>query len=278
MCALVTRFDLTAVSNYMDILRAAVDADMADDVVRILTEECWHPNNKTVCNLPVLMYATKVCAVNTCAALLKLGASMRCSSSSARSPNAISILTVICFSPEPWQRMAPVLDVFKAWDLKELQSIVDSTQHMCNTPLYTASVRRNILLARELIALGADVNCKGYGLHSGLLHTLVMQSSASPLEQSPDECFAFFEYLLDNTSVDIERTDANGLTALHRAVERGRRSHVEALLSRGANPLAVSVSGESPLDFAKNAHHKYPGLFEIVQSYATAGSALKEAK
>jgi ankyrin repeat protein len=61
--------------------------------------------------------------------------------------------------------------------------------------------------------------------------------------------------LLD-AGVDVNHSDASGITALHRAAQRGDPSLVETLLDRGADPVAISDAGWSALDWFSIEQHK----------------------
>jgi uncharacterized protein len=68
--------------------------------------------------------------------------------------------------------------------------------------------------------------------------------------------------LMRNSKIDIEHRDANGDTALHRAVETGMRSLMRALLAAGADPQARTKNGETALHLA--ALHPEPELTDLL--------------
>jgi uncharacterized membrane protein YfcA len=68
--------------------------------------------------------------------------------------------------------------------------------------------------------------------------------------------------LMKTSKIDIEHRDANGDTALHRAVETGMRSLMRALLAAGADPQARTKNGETALHLA--ALHPEPELTDLL--------------
>jgi ankyrin repeat protein len=75
------------------------------------------------------------------------------------------------------------------------------------------------------------------------------------------------EVLVESGVVDLERRDKGGLTALAWGVSYGHREVVRALLRAGANPLAVTNSGATPLSMAQK-----PGkerILEEILQYVT---------
>ncbi|MFT3766268.1 MAG: ankyrin repeat domain-containing protein [Minicystis sp.] len=56
--------------------------------------------------------------------------------------------------------------------------------------------------------------------------------------------------LLARQAAEIDQRDANGATALHRAVRCRCSGAVRVLLRQGADPLARNGSGSTPMDLA----------------------------
>ena len=93
-------------------------------------------------------------------------------------------------------------------------------------------------LAEMLIEAGADVNVREE------------EAGGTPL------MYAAFVNQVDavkallHADADIETPDYQGLTALHWAASGGSKESVIILLHAGANPLALTNDGETPLDCA----------------------------
>ncbi len=66
------------------------------------------------------------------------------------------------------------------------------------------------------------------------------------------------ELLLDQLTVEVNKPDMNGVTALHLAVKMQDLKLVESLLKRGANALAQDSSGCRPLDLIDTQHFADP--------------------
>ena len=68
--------------------------------------------------------------------------------------------------------------------------------------------------------------------------------------------------VVKNSKLNLEARDANGDTALHRAVETGMRSLTGALLKAGADPQARTKNGETALHLA--ALHPEPDFADLL--------------
>jgi ankyrin repeat protein len=83
-------------------------------------------------------------------------------------------------------------------------------------------------------------------------------SNRRPLAYAAEKCREdVVEYLIDKHGAEIEHKHMNGCTALHAAVIGGENDSVSnpvvtSLLERGANPMAVSIYGVTPLILASS--------------------------
>lgn len=68
--------------------------------------------------------------------------------------------------------------------------------------------------------------------------------------------------LVERGQADLAARNANGETALHRAVETGMKRVLQALLARGADPRARAASGETALHLA--ALHPEPAFTDLL--------------
>ncbi|GMH36867.1 hypothetical protein BSKO_04740 [Bryopsis sp. KO-2023] len=106
------------------------------------------------------------------------------------------------------------------------------------TALMIAAQEGNENVVMELISRGANVNVKNGVLKSA------MHSAA----QGPDNAEIIFALL--DAGAEIDAKDRDGNIPLHYASLSGRKSNIEALLSRGSDPTALNVDGDSPADDA----------------------------
>lgn len=66
----------------------------------------------------------------------------------------------------------------------------------------------------------------------------------------PDGWMPAVRYLVEELGVDVNARDHNGYTALHHAAARGDDEMILYLVERGADPLAVSRTGQTTVDMA----------------------------
>jgi len=114
------------------------------------------------------------------------------------------------------------------------------------TPLMFAARAGDVDSARMLLAAGANVNETAIDGNSPLLvaaaSMVAITGSDYRLVVTASDHEALAIFLLDN-GADPTEADSFGLTALHAAVETGKRSLLQALLAHGANPNARLLKG-----------------------------------
>ena len=67
---------------------------------------------------------------------------------------------------------------------------------------------------------------------------------------APDGWMPAMKYLVEELKADVNQRDANGMTPLHHAASRGDNDMIRYLVSKGADPKAVSVRGQTTVDMA----------------------------
>ncbi len=123
------------------------------------------------------------------------------------------------------------------WALVEGGARVNARNNPGTTPLYAAIWRGNRMAVSVLLDAGADVEVKAYGY-----------KMRTPLHDVSGVDDPLLLSMLLDAGADLRARDASGYTTLHLAVtKRGNQRVVEALLDRGADPLAESDDGRMPL-------------------------------
>lgn len=120
------------------------------------------------------------------------------------------------------------------------------------TALHKAAKAGKLLLFKLLVEVGqADVNMES------------TQEHYTPLQEA-----AYFgqmpvvEYLLQYTDVDVDYQNAEGKTALHRAVYKNQREIVQCLINFGCNVNLQDCNGRTPLHWA--AFFGHPEIFALL--------------
>ena len=67
---------------------------------------------------------------------------------------------------------------------------------------------------------------------------------------APDGWMPAMKYLVEELKADVNQRDANGMTPLHHAASRGDNAMILYLVSKGGDPKAVSVRGQTTVDLA----------------------------
>lgn len=111
------------------------------------------------------------------------------------------------------------------------------------TPLHAATQANNIELIEHCFKLGARVNPQTITIQQTALHYAILS-----------KCQEITELILNHVNYetdDINLQDANGNTALHLAVQVGRKQLVECLLTHEPRLNLLNGEGQTALDIAK---------------------------
>ena len=116
-----------------------------------------------------------------------------------------------------------------------------------DTALHLAAAGHRVIIARTLLAAGADPNSARNHRQSRPLH-YAADGLQSPSFSATNQVKTI-EALL-NAGADLHAKDKNGATALHRAVRTRSAAAVEYLLRAGADPTAQNLPGATPFHLA----------------------------
>ena len=126
-----------------------------------------------------------------------------------------------------------------------------------NTPLHAAARVGNLLLARGLVQLGADVNRRNTPGLSPVDIAIILGHVEMAV------------VLADELGADLTGRDFHGMTPLHVAAEFGRREIVTPLMLAGA-PLEIQdYQGRTPLYYAARR-----GYWDMAQALVNAGAGV----
>jgi ankyrin repeat protein len=144
------------------------------------------------------------------------------------------------------------------------------------TPLLRAAKSGDVAVMRLLLAAGADPTLTMPNGSTALMYAAGLGwrngSALAPSYDQGSETEAVEAIgLLIDLGLAIDAVDGAGNTALHAAVT-GRRAPaiVDALIARGADPLAANAKGDTPLTLAKA---RAPELVERLRAAPSAGLA-----
>ncbi|MDB5355154.1 MAG: ankyrin repeat protein [Phycisphaerales bacterium] len=117
-----------------------------------------------------------------------------------------------------------------------------------DTALHLAAAGHRVVIARMLLAAGADPNSarnhrQGRPLHYAADGYIQNPSFNAASQVKTINC-------LLNAGADLHAADKNGATALHRAVRTRCAAAVECLLQAGADPTARNLPGATPFHLA----------------------------
>jgi hypothetical protein len=117
-----------------------------------------------------------------------------------------------------------------------------------DTPLHLAAAGYRVQIARLLLDGGADVNSSANHRKGTPLHYAADGYVISP-DYDAHRQVRMLGRLLD-AGADLQATDKNGATALHRAVRTRCAEAVNFLLEAGASPNKPNLHGSTPLHLA----------------------------
>src|SRR4029079_6677881 len=110
------------------------------------------------------------------------------------------------------------------------------------------SFSSDVVIARELVGLGADVHARNRR-GAEPLHAATFGGPGS-LHWDPTRQQAMIVYLV-SAGADPNAKAAGGVTPLHRAVRNRCSAAVETLLSAGADPRLANDNGSTAFDLAQ---------------------------
>ena len=79
-------------------------------------------------------------------------------------------------------------------------------------------------------------------------------------------------YLVEVHGADVNARDLNGYSPLHHAAARGDNELIEYLVSKGADPLAVSRKGQTTVDMANGPVQRISPFPETIALLETLGA------
>jgi ankyrin repeat protein len=146
-----------------------------------------------------------------------------------------------------------------------------------DTPLHVAAAGYRVEIGRALLEAGADPNAAKNHRRSRPLH-YAADGRCGNANWSPERQVAMIQILL-GAGAEIDAPDANGATALHRAVRTRSAAAVQALLAAGANPVLRNKPGSTAFHLAvQNTGRGGSGVAaakvaqrEIIHAFLSAG-------
>jgi ankyrin repeat protein len=85
----------------------------------------------------------------------------------------------------------------------------------------------------------------------------------------PDGCFPAVKFLVEELGADVNARDHNGYTPLHHAASRGDNELIQYLVSKGADVMAVSRTGQTTVDMANGPVQRvqpFPDTIALLES------------
>ncbi len=140
---------------------------------------------------------------------------------------------------------------------------LNKTDNQNRHSLFIAVESGQVDAVRKLIALGADVG-----------KDVLSNSNKSPMMHWIDEKhYAEILTQLVEAGANINATDANHQTALHRACDYTRRDKILPLLQMGAEVNGINKSGQRPIDeLVDNYSYRNEDMPEVIDALLRAGA------
>lgn len=140
---------------------------------------------------------------------------------------------------------------------------LNKTDNQNRHSLFIAVETGKVDAVRKLIALGADAS-----------RDVLSNSNKSPMMHwVNDNHYREILGLIVGAGANINSTDSNQQTALHRACDYMRHEHIKCLLSLGADANAVNNYGQRPIDeLMDNYGYRNNDMPETVDALLSAGA------
>jgi hypothetical protein len=145
-------------------------------------------------------------------------------------------------------RRNPSLSTGLVDEARMYESKIAHWLYVNDSALHLAAAGHREVIARMLLAAGADVNSAGNHRQGRPLHYAADGYIVSPTFHAARQVKTI--QCLLSAGAELHGIDKNGATALHRAVRTRCAAAVECLLQAGADPAAGNHSGATPFHLA----------------------------
>ena len=123
------------------------------------------------------------------------------------------------------------------------------TNHAGGTPFWRAAMSSDVGAMRLLVEAGADPKIATVDGTTPLMVAAGIGWTGNFSQNAPDSFLAAVQYCIE-LGIDVNATDAEGMTALHGAASRGDSEMVRYLMEQGARLDVINTDGDSAADMA----------------------------
>ena len=123
------------------------------------------------------------------------------------------------------------------------------TNHAGGTPFWRAAMSSDVGAMRLLVEAGADPKIATVDGTTPLMVAAGIGWTGNFSQNAPDSFLAAVQYCVE-LGIDVNATDAEGMTALHGAASRGDSEMVRYLMEQGARLDVINTDGDSAADMA----------------------------